>query len=85
MARVVGNGSSATGLALGIAASMLWVSPLALRRLDALVLALFVIGLTLSIVGYARGATVRARRIGIIGIGINAVGFAIVLLPYAAG
>jgi hypothetical protein len=85
MARAAGTIVSAGGLALGVAALMLWAWATTFRWLDALALLLFSLGLMLSIVGYARGANLRARRLGVIGIGCNAIGFAIVMLPYATG
>lgn len=85
MARAVGTIVSAGGLVLGVAALMLWAWATSFRWLDAVALLLFSLGLALSIVGYARGASLRARRIGVVGIGCNAIGFVIVMLPYATG
>ncbi len=64
---------------------MLWAWATALRPVDALTLAIFSLGLALSIVGYARGATLRARRLAVVGVGCNALGFALVMLPYTGG
>jgi hypothetical protein len=85
MARAASTFVSAGGFILGVATLMLWAWATTLRRLDALALLLFSLGLALSIVGYARGADLRARRIGVVGIGCNAIGFVIVMLPYAVG
>jgi hypothetical protein len=85
MARAAGTIISVGGLVLGVAALVLWAWSTTFRWLDALALLLFSLGLALSIIGYARGANLRARRIGVVGIGCNAIGFVIVMLPYATG
>jgi hypothetical protein len=85
MARAAGTLVSAGGLVLGVAALMLWAWATTFRWLDALALLLFSLGLVLSIAGYARGAHPRARRVAVVGIGCNAIGFLIVLLPYVLG
>jgi hypothetical protein len=85
MARSVGSIVPACGLVLGVAALMLWAWATSVRRLDAIALAGFTLGLALSVVGYARGDTLRARRLAVVGMGCNALGFALVMLPYAGG
>jgi hypothetical protein len=85
MARAAGTLVSAGGLALAVCALMLWAWATTFRWLDAVSLLSFSLGLALSIVGYARGAHLRARRLAVVGIGCNAFGFAIVMLPYATG
>jgi hypothetical protein len=85
MARAAGTLISAAGFVLGVCALMLWAWATTFRWLDALSLLLFALGLALSIVGYARGAHLRARRLAVVGIGCNAIGFALVMLPYATG
>lgn len=81
----LGIGVPGAGLAAGIAALALWVSPASMRSLDALVAALFVAGLASAIIGYARGADERTRRFGIIALGWNAVGLALLIALYALG
>ena len=85
MARAIGVGVPAGGLTAGVAALALWVSALPWRWLDALVAALFVLGLGLAAAGYARGADERTRRVAIIAIGWNAFGLAMLLALYAVG
>ncbi len=85
MARALGLGVPAGGLAAGVAALALWVSALPLRWLDLLVGALFALGLTLAVAGYVAGAEERTRRVAIIAIGCNAFALAALLALYALG
>jgi hypothetical protein len=85
MARALGVGVPAGGLAAGVAALALWVSALSLRWLDALVALLFVAGLLLAVASYVRGADDRTRRLGIVALGWNAFGLAALLVLYTAG
>ena len=84
MARALGIGVPAGGLAAGVAALVLWVSALAPRWLDGLVAALFAVGLGLAVAGCARGADVRARRLGVVAVGWNAFGLLALLAAYVA-
>ena len=85
MARALGVGVPAGGLAAGVLALAVWVSALSLRWLDDLVAALFAVGLALAVSGYARAADERTRRVAVIAIGWNAFGLAVLLALYAAG
>jgi hypothetical protein len=85
MARALGVGVPAGGLAAGVVALALWVSPLSLRWLDGLVAALFAVGLALAVAAYARGADERTRRLAIVAIGWNAFALAVLLALYVAG
>ena len=68
----------AGGLSAALLALVLWVAAAPLPRLDAVALALLGAGLALSILGYATGTTVTARRLGVVGIGVSAFGAALV-------
>jgi hypothetical protein len=70
------------GILLGIAALCLWVAPIALSVLDAVVLSLFGLGLVLSLLGYVLGPTVTVRRAAVVGIGLNGVGAIVLGLLY---
>ena len=85
MARALGVGVPAGGLAAGVAALALWVSALSLRWLDGLVALLFAAGLALALVSYLRGADDRTRRLGIVALGWNGFGLVLLLVLYAAG
>jgi hypothetical protein len=85
MARTVGSVVSACGLAIGVLGLMVCAWATSLARVDAVTFAAFVAGLAVSIVGYARGSSTAARRLAVLGIGCNALGFLLVMLPYAVG
>jgi hypothetical protein len=85
MARVFGLWVPAGGLAVGVAALVLWVSAVSLRWLDLLVALLFLAGLALALAGYFRGADERTRRLGVVAIGWNAFGLLAFAVLYAAG
>ncbi|MCU1281777.1 MAG: hypothetical protein JWM53_5323 [bacterium] len=85
MAHALGIGVPVAGLISGIAAFALWVSAIAMRRLDAIVVVLFVTGLALALAGYFRGDDDRTRRLGVVAIGWNAFGLATLAIVYAAG
>jgi hypothetical protein len=85
MARALGVGVPVGGLAAGVVALALWVSAVRLHWLDALVAALFTVGLALAVASYVRGADGRARRLAIVAIGWNAFGLATLLALYTAG
>jgi hypothetical protein len=85
MARALGVGVPAGGLAAGVLALALLVSALSLRWLDGLVAALFAVGLTLAVAGCVRPADERTRRLAIVAMGWNAFGRAVLLALYAAG
>jgi hypothetical protein len=84
MARALGVGVPAGGLAVGVAALVLWVSAWSLGWLDLLVGALFVVGLGLSLAGYFRGVDERTRRVGVVALGWNAFGLAALAILYAS-
>ena len=73
-----------TGLAAPFAALALWVSGAPWRALDGLVGALFLVGLAASAGGYALGAA-PARRLAVIGVGVNGFGVAMLAILYGAG
>lgn len=85
MTRALGIGVPAGGLTAGVAALVLWVSALSLRCLDGVVALLFVAGLTLGLASYLRASDDRARRLGVVAVGWNAFGLAMLLILYAAG
>ena len=85
MARALGPVVPVGGLLAGVVAVVLWVSALSLGWLDLVVALLFAAGLSLSVAGYALGATDRARRLGVVAIGWNAFGLAALSIVYAAG
>ncbi len=85
MGRSVGLTVPLGGLAAGILALALWVSAVALGWLDLVVLLLLTGGLAAALVGYLRGADARTRQIGVIAVGWNAFGLALLLFFYAAG
>jgi hypothetical protein len=85
MSRAAGTVASVCGLVLGIVALALCTWVTTWRRLDAIALGLFTVGLLLSIVGYSRGDTLRTRHLAVVGIGCNVIGFVLVLLPYGVG
>jgi hypothetical protein len=84
MARALGVGVPAGGLLAGVAALTLWVSALPLRWLDGLVAALFAVGLGLAVAAYARGGNARARRLGVVALGWNALGLLLVVAVWLA-
>jgi hypothetical protein len=85
MARALGIGVPAGGLAAGVVALALWVSALSLRWLDLLVALLFLAGLGLALAGYFRGADDRTRRVAVIATGWNAFGLLAIAVLYATG
>lgn len=85
MARALGVVVPTGGLFAGVIALVLWVSACSLRWLDGVVASLFVAGLLLALASYARGVDARTRQLGVVAIGWNAFGLAILLLLYAAG
>jgi hypothetical protein len=85
MARTLGVSVPVGGLLAGVTALVLWVSALSPRWLDGLVAILFVAGLALSLAGYLRGADDRTRRLGVVAIGWNAFGLAMLAMLYVAG
>jgi len=72
------------GMAAAFVALLLWVSSVAWQRLDAVVLALFVVGCGLSIGGYLFGRDASTRRLGVIALGCNALGAVLLALVYAS-
>jgi hypothetical protein len=84
-ARVGGVGVPLGGMAVAFTALLLWVSGLQLTWLDALVLAMFALGLGLSLVAYLRGRDLVVRRLGVVGIGCNGFGVVMLAILYAAG
>jgi hypothetical protein len=78
-------GMALAGLATALVGLLLWVSGIALRWLDGLVLGLFAVGLALSVVGYLRGGDASAKRLAVVGIGVSALGVVMLAVLYAAG
>jgi hypothetical protein len=73
------------GVGVAFVALLLWLSPLSWRALDTVVLVLFAVGLVLSLAGYFFGADATTRRLGVVGVGANAVGLVILAVVYAGG
>jgi hypothetical protein len=73
------------GLGAAFVALALWVSGVPWRALDGVVLALFALGLALSAGGYVLAASARAKRLAVIGVGVNGFGVAMLVILYGAG
>ncbi len=73
------------GLVVGFAAFAVWVAGVPIRALDALVLALFAIGLACGGAGYALQRAPGARRAAVVAIGVNGFGLAFLAILWGAG
>jgi hypothetical protein len=73
------------GVGVAFLALLLWVSALGWRALDTVVLVLFAVGLVLSLAGYVFGADATTRRLGVVGVGANAIGLVMSAVVYARG
>lgn len=85
MAAELGVAAPAGGLAAGVAALVLWVSPLSWRWLDLVVALLFAAGLALAGAALWRGADARTRRLAVVALGWNAFGLVTLATLYASG
>jgi hypothetical protein len=71
------------GMAVAFAGLLLWVSSLGWQRLDLVVLILFVVGAALSTTGCLTGRDSGTRRLGVVGLGANAIGAILLMLVYS--
>jgi hypothetical protein len=73
------------GIVAALVALVTWVVGLPIWWLDAVAGGLFGAGLVLSTMAYLAGSSVGTKRLGVVGIGVNGAGLAMLAILYAAG
>jgi hypothetical protein len=73
------------GIAAALFALAIWIVGLPISWLDAATGTFFVAGLTASTLAYLRGSSVAVKRLGVVGIGANGAGLAMLAILYATG